>query len=943
MTETMHSASRIGRRSQIDQVRGYVTGLAAGRGRALLVEGEPGIGKSTLMRTAQADATVLGCQVLWCTCEELSQAFPLLPLLDALTPSGPLAGYADAHAQIAEWLRAAAVPGNQVDGVGAAAASLVALIADMCEAAPVLLVVDDLQWADPATVMTLRQLFRWTHRLPLLVAGLARPVPRRDDLAALCRAVEPEAHLVLSGLSEGEVIDLVAEAVAGTPGERIRRLAAEAGGNPLYVRELIDAVLRTGTITVDGGQVEIIGGRPPASLPAAIADRLEFLSTPVREALRAAALLGVAFPVSSLAAISGQRVFDLMPVLDEAIASGVLCERGTELAFRHPLIRAALYEEMAAPVRAACHLDAARALAHDGAPAEKVARQLLPAVDGGTTIVDERLVAWLAGAANQLAGQAPNATVRLVRWALTGTSSGAETHEVLTCRLADALYRAGDNETAAHVAIGALAYVKRAELLVDLNWTLVGCRAIDGRREEALTALESALKLPGLDQRHHARLLVLAARLHRGLGRVERAEKLANDALAAATAAGDRWPTGWALGVLALVHGMRGEEEAALAMFERALAVADGDPSLADLRLMVLLNQAAALGDLDRYDDAIHAAEQACKHADASGNMVRLAQARSVLRELQYDVGRWDDALKQANPDEAEAGAGDPFVECSDHGAMATIRLHRGDPAAAQHLLDAQASADRLGDRLVGSLTLARSLEREQADAPAEALAILADGLSRCVEEIEQTTDLLADAVRLALVVGDTDLARDLVGRAETLAGTSQVHHRRAAVLHCRGLIDGDAAVLVEAAGLYAAAGRPLPQAQALEAAGVARANQGHVPAARAHFTDAYSVYSALGAEWDLARLQARFRAYGIRRGPRFQHRRSQQGWSSLTPSEVKVVSLVAKGMSNPQIAAQLFLSRRTVQTHVSHILAKLEMHSRTEIAREASRRDIDA
>jgi DNA-binding CsgD family transcriptional regulator len=388
---------------------------------------------------------------------------------------------------------------------------------------------------------------------------------------------------------------------------------------------------------------------------------------------------------------------------------------------------------------------------------------------------------------------------------------------------------------------------------------------------------------------------------------------------------------------------MRGEEEAALPLFERALAVADGDPSLVDLRLMSLLNQAAALGDIDRYDDAIHAAEQACKHAEASGNMVRLAQAKSVLCELLYDVGRWDDVFTRVNDEsESESGTGDPFVECSDHGAMATIGLHRGDPAAAQHLLEAQVYAERLGDRLVGSLTLARSLDREQADAPAEALAILADGLSRCVEEIEQTTDLLADAVRLALVVGDTDLARDLVGRAEALAGTSEVHHRRAAVLHCRGLLDGDADRLLEAARLYETAGRPLPRAQALEAAGVVRADQDDVPAARTHFTDAYEVYSTLGADWDLARLQARFRAYGIRRGPRFQHRRSQQGWGSLTPSEVKVVGLVAQGMSNPQIAAQLFLSRRTVQTHVSHILAKLEMHSRTEIAREASRRDLD-
>jgi DNA-binding CsgD family transcriptional regulator len=936
MTETVHSASRLGRHSQVAQVREFILQLSAGHGRAIVVEGEPGIGKSELMRIARADAVRLGCQVFWGNCEELSEAFPLLPLLDAFAPTGSLSRFADAHAQIAEWLRTAAIPGNQVNGVGAATTSMLSLIADVCETAPVLLVVDDLHWADPATVVALGQLFRSTHRRPLLVAGLARPAPRRDDLAALRRAAD--SQLVLSGLSEDEVVDMVAQAVGGSPGERLRRLAAEAGGNPLYVRELIDAVTRTGTITVDAGQVEITGGRTPDSLHAAIADRLEFLSTPVRETLRAAALLGVAFSVSSLASVSGRRVSDLMPVLYEAVAMGVLCEDGTELAFRHPLIRAALYEEMPVPVRAAWHLDAARALVRHGASAEKVARQVLPAVDGGSTNVDGSLVEWLSGAAHKLAGQAPNATVRLLRWALGGTPPGSTHHELLTCRLADALYRAGETAEAARVAHGALTYVKRADLMIDLHQTLLGCRAVEGRREETLHAVEAALELPGLGELHRARLLVLAARSHRSMGRVDRAEEVAQEALSAATAAGDRWATGWALGVMTLVRGMRGEEEAALPLFERALAVAEGDPSMSDLRLMLLLNQAAALGDLDRYDEAVESAERACEQADASGNVVRLTQATSVLGELLFDVGRWDYALKRLDP--GVDVPVEPMLKCCDYGVVATIRLHRGDPAAIRNLLDARVHLERLGDdRMAGSLTLARSLEREQADSPAEALAVLVEGLARCEEEVEQTTDLLADAVRLALVVGDTELARTLALRAEAVADSSEVFHRKAVGLHCRGLVDNDADKLIDAAEQYGKASRPLPRAQALEAAGAGLAERKDVSAARNAFTEAYEVYSALGAGWDLARVQARFRVFGIRRGPRFQHRRSQQGWSSLTPTEEKVVGLVAKGMSNPQIAAQLFLSRRTVQTHVSHVLAKLELSSRTEIAREASQR----
>ena len=117
-------------------------------------------------------------------------------------------------------------------------------------------------------------------------------------------------------------------------------------------------------------------------------------------------------------------------------------------------------------------------------------------------------------------------------------------------------------------------------------------------------------------------------------------------------------------------------------------------------------------------------------------------------------------------------------------------------------------------------------------------------------------------------------------------------------------------------------------------------ADTGDTTAARAAFNDAYSTYAALGASWDLARSQARFRGYGIRRGPIAKHRRVDHGWDSLTPTEKKIVMLVADGMSNPQIAAQLFLSRRTVQGHVSHILSKLDVHSRLDIAREATRRE---
>ena len=221
------------------------------------------------------------------------------------------------------------------------------------------------------------------RQVPLLLVGMMRPVPQREDLLALRRAVGDAARLRLTGLTEAAVAELVAELAGGKPDENLLRLADGAAGNPLYVTELVAALARSRSVTVTGaGTAELTSGPAPGSLSAAIADRLGFVSGPVREVLRAAALLGVDFAVPDLAIVLGRSVADLIPAVDEARAAGVLAESGNGLGFRHPLIRAALYDEMPVPVRAAWHRDAGRALAEAGAPGDRVARQLLRAVGG---------------------------------------------------------------------------------------------------------------------------------------------------------------------------------------------------------------------------------------------------------------------------------------------------------------------------------------------------------------------------------------------------------------------------------------------------------------------------------------------------------------------------------------------------------------------------------
>jgi ATP/maltotriose-dependent transcriptional regulator MalT len=595
-------------------------------------------------------------------------------------------------------------------------------------------------------------------------------------------------------------------------------------------------------------------------------------------------------------------------------------------------------------VRAAWHADAGRALAAGGAPVERVARQLLAALDDptrATGLDDGWLAEWLVTAAAPLVARAPQAAVQLLRAAAQGTGVTGRGNPTLAGLLADALYRTGDAASAERVAADALDGLTQPDVLVDLHWTRAQCLSVLGRASECVETLEGALDFEGLEQRHRARLLALAARAHRTHGDVNKAERLATDALNEANAVGDRWAAGWAAAVLALVQVMRGRQVEALPAFEQAMSVADNDPALADLSLLLRVNHAVVLGELDRYQDAIAAAQEAWRVADQVGNAVRVSQAQSVLSELLFDTGRWDDALADAAQIESPLGySRNPVVECMGHGIAATIRLHRGDATAQAHLTAAAPYAELIKRRVVGPLALARSLEREQAGAPDDALNVLTNALADGADELQETEDLLADTVRLAIATERLDVAHNAVTKAEDLAAGSDLPRRQAVARHCRGLLAADAAELAAAAERYQTAGRPLPRAQALEAAGLTLAEAGDLLAARRHFSEAFDAYTALGGTWDLARLQARFRSFGIRRGSRSGHRRARSGWDSLTHTELGIARLVARGLSNPAIAAELFLSRRTVQTHVSHILVKLNLRSRIDIARQVSQRE---
>ena len=244
----------VGRDSEIATLVNLVTDVARGRGGSILIEGEPGIGKSALVRAALAEPEAVGCKAFWGAGDELGQALPLLPLLEGFRVREPSAD--PRRNTIVRLLRGELAADRGMDVSAALAEQLLALTAEQCGAQPTILVIDDLQWADQASITLWGRLARSVPQMPLLMVGMLRPVPHRDDLLALRRAVPDAVRLQLTGLADGAVAELVAALAGGQPGDKLLKLADGAAGNPLYITELVGAL--TNLVPVDAPRERLV-------------------------------------------------------------------------------------------------------------------------------------------------------------------------------------------------------------------------------------------------------------------------------------------------------------------------------------------------------------------------------------------------------------------------------------------------------------------------------------------------------------------------------------------------------------------------------------------------------------------------------------------------------------------------------------------------------------
>jgi DNA-binding NarL/FixJ family response regulator len=272
----------------------------------------------------------------------------------------------------------------------------------------------------------------------------------------------------------------------------------------------------------------------------------------------------------------------------------------------------------------------------------------------------------------------------------------------------------------------------------------------------------------------------------------------------------------------------------------------------------------------------------------------------------------------------------------------AIIAIHRGDRATAAAVAKEEreprrgAFYDYLGQ-------WAKALAWESQGQPEQALDLLSGLWDRGVHTRIQggLHYLCPDIARLAVAVGDLERARGVAADLREMVARQPTPTLRGIQAYCRGFAESDPELLLTAADILLKADRVLFQGYAQEAAAAVLASAGRIAEARTALAVALDLYDRLDATWDASRARARLREVGVRsRKPVLAHR-AKTGWGALTDTERKVAELVAEGHSNPDIAARMFISRRTVQSHVSSILTKLNVTSRVELAVTASRQGI--
>jgi DNA-binding CsgD family transcriptional regulator len=922
------------RRDSLHRIRDALASAGRGSGRLLLIEGEAGIGKTALLGAAALDAERVGLRVLRARGGVLERSLGhgvARELFEAVVMRAPpaerralLSGPA-AIAEAALWDTAPAGGLTELQ----VHHGLYWLAANLAERTPVLIGVDDAQWCDEGTVRWLLYLARRLERMPICVLiAVRRGEPRTPDGVLELIAAEPVCEVIeLALLSEPGTVALL-ERVAGRPAdERFGRACHEwTGGNPFLVRELA-AELNDEGIEPSGAAIERMRRLSPGAVSRSVLLRLSRLPREAAVFAGAASVLGSGASLRHAAALAGLGRPDA-GVAADVLASAGIVEPGQPVSFAHPLLAGVIYDDLPPARRAAEHRRAAEILHGDGVDAGLIAAHLLRSDPAG----DPWVVAQLrSAAARDVSRGAPEAAVELLRRALVEPPADATRPEVLyELGRVEGLVRdpsaLGDLEQALRLTTDA---ALRARVSEDLTALLV----IAGAWEPAVSLVDGALAALG---DHEPDTAVRLEAWRAGASAFDprfvaefdqRAAHLRELALRDGAAARP-------LAVLlAGIAGWRGEpRDEVLRLVDRGL---DGGRFVQHEEGDIWLAQSVtALVAIDELDRAQAVVEEMLAAASRRGSVLG-ASAASSFQGWVY--------AQRGDLARAEADIRGGFELAREHELTFAI------PSILRYAIDVLTERPGLSDLAA----LAEGIDLPPAFMRTGFGALLLDARARvrltrnhtaaAIEDLRECGATL-DALGLrnpVLCSWRSTLALELRDRAprdaarlvaQDLENASATGLPRAEGMAFRaaGLVEGGEPgidLLRDAASALKRSPSRLEEARALTDLGAALRRNGRRADAREPLAAGLELARACGAQRLAARAEQELRTTGAR--PRAVVR---SGLDALTPSELRVCRMAAEGMSNPEIAQALFVTRGTVESQLHSSYTKLGIRSRREL-----------
>ncbi len=987
MATRMTSSRLIGRVAELAELEAALRDAADGRPSLAFVAGESGVGKSRMLAEFARRTRDEGARVAIGECVELGEEeLPYAPIVSVLRslardgdavldtlPPGVRAELATLLPELGGSAWPASPDPEQPRGTETPLGqprlfeALLTLLDHLGREQPFALVLEDIHWADRSTRAFLVFLGRslWTERVLVIATYRSDELHRRHPLRPLLAELERDTRarrIELTRLTRDELADLLADILGAPPdAELVERLYARSEGNPLFTEELLAARL-------DGR------GGLPTTLRDALMVRIERLSEPAQEVLR---LLSAARILSHdvLADASGLGGAELRTVVREAAESNVIvADARGRYQFRHALLREVVHDDLLPGEHAELHLALARAL--EAQAAESGEDALITAgiahhyLSAGCQ--REALVASVRAADAAERVHAHGEAGALLERALDLWPRVPDAQAQIGCDRNQLVLRAGRAlandgahgraEALLRHAVGEVDDEREPRLAAALLELLSRAQWALGRAEDARAAVERAVGLLSEDDPSPERTRILSrqAKIAMLQGRFSEVLPFARAALEAATKAGADGPRADALNTMGLALVLLGEVEEGSARLHEAIAVSP----VGFERTSAWANLADALHLVGRSREAYAAAEQGL--ADTAGPGRGSDWLTMTLGEIGWDLGEWAAARRRLPPaDRRQIGIIFAYAELK----RAEIAL-----ADAEHEL-ARASLDRVADIVTGSrepqfiglaAALRGELERRSGDLAAaraavddglDAIEFCSEDLSRIALLSETGARIEADAAQRARDLGDGDGEREAIARAEGFVmrnegcatearpveaarlASAQAHRARA-----RGA--GDPALDAAAAVAWRAVDRPYPAAIAELQRAETLAVTGEREAAAAQLVEVLATASELGAPWLQAEAEglagrARLALPTLPGAPAEVAPEEGNGGADpfgLTPRERQVIAMVANGATNREIGAKLYMAEKTASVHVSRILAKLDVRSRTEAAAVAHR-----